>query len=288
MKTPAKLFWKKQETKRWLAEHAPELKPAETFAVGLTRDAVPDALHKVFDERQINRAVVKPVVGRNGRGIVMVERTRDFKWKLPWGAAVGDGGLVEQLKHDVLADYPDSYLIEERFTCHPALTEFAFYPDTSPLFRLLFSKNHFIVGALYTASRKARGFAQILVGGQCLWFDETGLIRPPEDMNAPYGHRRGSYFSRTLDTNEHNYLTIEGMAELISYCEAVLCPIIEPEKNFNWGIDAIIDASGNVRVVEVNHSPGCQMAGWVGWHSLTVAQLNYAHIRGGLLDRGPT
>lgn len=287
-RTPTAIFWGKLATKKWLAEHAPELSPAETYAKELKRNDVPQVLRELHETRGLDRFVVKPHKGRNGRGIALVELTREGQWRFPWGTVVGDGGLVKQLTHDLLEDYRDCYFVEERFDGHPALREFAFFPRTTPLFRLLFGARRFIVGALYTASRKAKGFAQILVGGQCFWFDDTGLIRPPEDMAPPYGGRNGDYLSRTFDTDEYNYLTIEGMADLISYCEVNICPKVQLDDGRNWGIDVVIELDGQPRIVEVNHSPGCQMRNWAGWKPLTPEQLLYVEKRGGLLGRGPS
>lgn len=281
----AEKFWDKVATKKLLKEHAPELRPAETYSSGLPKSEVPRVLRDIFDERGIDRAVIKPHVGRNGRGIVLVERAGPLHWRFPWKTVVGDGGLSHQLGHDMFPDWPDRYLIEERFSCHPGLTEFTFYPGTSPLFRLLFDRHQLVVGALYTASREAHGFAQILVGGQCLWFDETGLIRPPEDMHPPFDNRKSKYTARTLETGEYNYLTIEGMARLVNYVESVLCPVIALHEKARWGLDVVIDADEQPRIVEVNHSPGCQMVGWKGWKPLTVEQARYASLRGGFLER---
>lgn len=264
----AAMFWDKLKTKDWLLEHT-SLRPAETYAKGLKRVEVPSRLRQVLVEHQTPWAVVKPRIGRNGRGIVMLRRIGEA-WETPT-KALSDGGLVQELAHDVLPEYPDSYFIEERFLPHPRLERFTFYPDTTPLFRLLFdARQGFIVGALYTASAQAKGFAQILVGGTALWFDAQGIIRPRQDMAPPFdrGRHGGTYVRRTHPETALYYRQFEGLAEFVETCNKEMLPYIAPDARKRWGIDMVVNDKGEQRIVEVNHGPGCQMVGWQGWKPL--------------------
>lgn len=273
----AKEFWDKLATKEWLLEHT-SLEPAETYARGLRRRQVPEVLREVLSKRGILRAIIKPHVGRNGRGIVMVQRTHDNRWRTPT-KDFGDQGLIHELEHDILPDYPDFYFIEERFSCHPGLKRFTWYPDTIPLFRLLFGEKHgFIVGGMYTASARAKGFAQILVGGTVLWFDEQGIIRPCEDMLGRYEKANGDYTKRTHPDTRYHYKQIEGMAEFIGLVLEEMWPYIRADRNKRWGLDVAIVPGGVYRIVEVNHGPGCQMKRWAGWRPLEH------EVKGGFLN----
>jgi hypothetical protein len=261
----AEVFWDKVRTKSVLVQHGVTIRPAETLAHGLRAKEIPDFLQTLNEP-----VVVKPHKDRQGHNILLLEpQPVSGTWRLPTGHILDERQIVERL-----ADPPTHlYLVEERFYPPASLKRFAWYEGTGPLFRLLFDERKgFIVGAMYSASAIAKGFAQILVGGFALWFDGRGVIRPPEEMAPPCNARTGTYLSRTYAGNEFDGLQIQGMEDVIKHLMEKLWPNVEAamtigRQRLRWGVDLMFDAMGNPRIAEVNHSPGCQMVKWCGWAS---------------------
>lgn len=262
-KIPAKTFWNKLDTKKWLAENT-TFKYPETVVEPFGLKELPETLEALPS----GSWALKPTEGKQSIGIVLFDKNAEGLFKIlssdlwtPINNVFGPITLA--VKKKIVAKKARGrkrkWFVEPWIKPHEKLHIFTTVPVCPPILRFYCRPEVNFLGVCPVIPE----FTGLSYAGwesrHYVWLDLTGTVQNHRDIDLTGIDSKSIkiFKDKSLEEAPYGY-RVEGIPEIIRQINEEIAPRVTLFKERSWGLEGTFDVNNNFVCIELNHSPGSQ------------------------------